>query len=129
MGAVMCLQAGMILLLKYWINAPRPIEIDSTKLRSIEHLEINHWQSFPSGHTAIAFFMMGILSMVYSKKWPKTDIVFFLFACGIGYSRIYLGQHSLIDVCMGGSIALLFWITGMFIVEKTLGHQSRIQTP
>lgn len=127
MGAIMCLQGGMVLLLKYWINAPRPIEIDPTKMRSIQHLEINHWQSFPSGHTATAFFMMGVLSMIYAKKWPKLDCIFYLFACGIGYSRIYLGQHSLIDVCMGGSIALLFWKTGMFIVERTLGNRSRTQ--
>jgi membrane-associated phospholipid phosphatase len=30
-----------------------------------------------------------------------------ILAIGIGYSRMYLAQHSLIDVCAGGSLALI----------------------
>jgi len=44
-----------------------------------------------------------------------------LIAAGIGYSRIYLGQHFLFDVCAGGTIALLF-LQLSYQMTKRMGY-------
>ncbi len=44
-----------------------------------------------------------------------------IIAAGIGYSRIYLGQHLLVDVCTGGTIAVLF-LQLSYQISKKLGY-------
>jgi membrane-associated phospholipid phosphatase len=69
--------------------------------------------SFPSGHTTTAFAMFTILAL-YSKNKGR-QMLFFLLALSVGYSRIYLGHHFFKDVYFGAmlgftSVIILFWI-------------------
>jgi membrane-associated phospholipid phosphatase len=53
---------------------------------------------------------MGWLALNYPDKYNHNRMVaaiLAILAIGIGYSRMYLAQHSLIDVCAGGSLALI----------------------
>ena len=109
MGLALGIQALLVAGIKIALNAPRPIEIDAKLVRLIPNLEIHHWQAFPSGHTAVGFFTMGWLSLNYPSQFKHKQLVSaFLttIAVGMGISRMYLGQHSLIDVCAGGSLAI-----------------------
>jgi membrane-associated phospholipid phosphatase len=61
------------------------------------------YQSFPSGHTAVAFglaFAVGLL-------WPRWRWPMLLFAVAVGASRIVLRAHYLGDVVGGALVALV----------------------
>lgn len=74
-------------------------------LRTIEGLKQHHHNSFPSGHTTAAFGLFGILAFWINKKW--TSVLCFVLALGVGYSRMYLNQHFLIDVMVGSVLGTL----------------------
>lgn len=61
-------------------------------------------QSFPSGHTATAFAVACTLIIFTSSKF--LNWVYFTLACFIGYSRIYLSQHFLLDITGGAIIGV-----------------------
>jgi len=125
-AAILGVQALVIAGIKVAINAPRPIEINPKLVRIIPHLDIHHWQAFPSGHTAVAFFTMGWLALNYpksSKNPVVVAMVLFIVAAGIGYSRMYLAQHSLIDVCAGGTLALLFLSAAQSLTNRWFSHE------
>lgn len=60
------------------------------------------YDSFPSGHTTVAFaFFFAIAICLRHRKFA---ILLFLAALSVGYSRIYLSQHFLLDVYFGSVI-------------------------
>jgi membrane-associated phospholipid phosphatase len=65
----------------------------------VEGVSTHNQNSFPSGHTASAFAFATVLVLVFKKKKISSYCLFFAFL--IGYSRIYLAQHFLIDVIFG----------------------------
>jgi len=74
--------------------------------------------SFPSGHTTTAFALAAVLAFWYKDK--RISILLLLLAVMVGYSRIYTGNHFMIDV-LGGSIigiasAIVCWLA---LVKKT----------
>ena len=52
--------------------------------------------SFPSGHTCAAFSVAMALAFTESLAIPALTL-----ACGIGFSRVYLGAHFPLDVLVG----------------------------
>jgi membrane-associated phospholipid phosphatase len=71
---------------------------------------MNLWNSFPSGHTMAAFGLYAALAF-YAKKWYQAFGLFFL-ALLVGYSRIYLSQHFLVDVIFGAMLGCLAALVG-----------------
>jgi membrane-associated phospholipid phosphatase len=72
-----------------------------------------HGQSFPSGHTSIAFNTAAELTIQY-KRW-YVAVPAYLWAGSVGYSRLYLGKHYPSDVLGGaatgiGSAYLSTWL-------------------
>jgi membrane-associated phospholipid phosphatase len=61
--------------------------------------------SFPSGHSTSVFAMATLLAIFDGNK--KGNILYLLVAVAVGYSRIYLGQHFLVDVLVGSVIGTL----------------------
>ena len=120
----MCeLTGGTILqILKHVISFDRPVSVfehyPQLTLPLVQGVNMHHGNSFPSGH-ASTFFMFCtcfiiILAYHYRRKEkpcsPKTKILFFssllllVFAAVGAYSRVYLSQHFLSDVCVGSII-------------------------
>jgi len=78
--------------------------------------DIHAYNSFPSGHTATAFAVAILLAYVCRNLGYQ--IVFFILAFLVGYSRIYLAQHFPGDALAGsflgllsGSLAIVFFDT------------------
>jgi undecaprenyl-diphosphatase len=65
--------------------------------------------SFPSGHAVYAFMMATLLA----HWFPRSQIIFFLLAGFIGWTRIYLGVHYPTDVIAGGLLG--YGITRFFL--------------
>ena len=91
--------------LKNLFHAPRPQAFfQKTYHHFITGVTHGGFASFPSGHTTTAFAIATLLAC--NMRCNKTCITFFVLACGIGYSRIYLGQHFVPDVLAGMMIGI-----------------------
>jgi undecaprenyl-diphosphatase len=69
--------------------------------------------SFPSGHTAGAFLMAAIFTSLH----PNASIPLFVWAGGVGLSRIYNGVHYPTDVLAGGTLGVASAVAGLYIVS------------
>ena len=103
--------------LKLTIDRPRPYQ---TYDDVYPHTYIDG-ESFPSGHTTIAFATATSLALEY-KKWYIT-VPAYAWAAGVGYSRKYLGQHYPSDVIAGavvgtGSAFLGHWLSNKIFRKK-----------
>lgn len=89
---------GMLLntLVKFLLHRPRPQEI-TTEVPLTEF-------SFPSGHTAAATLLYGLLAVFISSRTCNSWWRFVVYLCaiflvlGVAYSRVYLRVHYLSDV-------------------------------
>ena len=110
------IEAIIVQLFKFQLNLPRPIEKFGPAIRQIDGEVLKHFQAFPSGHTSAAFFATGmiILSLPKHKLRNITLYISIFSAFLIGYSRIYLGQHSIEDTIAGCIIAnIFFYLAGI----------------
>ena len=79
-------------------------------LNFVQNLEILREHSFPSGHTAGAFALLFMLSLITeNKKW---SILLFAFSLLVAISRVYLLEHFFRDVYAGSIIGT--FITACF---------------
>jgi membrane-associated phospholipid phosphatase len=70
--------------------------------------------SFPSGHTASAFALFSVLVLMNPRSgW---NILWLILAVAVGYSRIYLGNHFLVDVLCGAVIGVLSGMATIFLL-------------
>jgi membrane-associated phospholipid phosphatase len=106
--------------LKRMVDAPRPklYFANGEYTQFITGIKIATQHSFPSGHTATAFAIATVIMIVMkSRKW---QIQILAVATLVGYSRIYLGQHFLLDVLVGAIIGYLSGIVAIDLAERTL---------
>jgi undecaprenyl-diphosphatase len=110
---ILCV-VGISLGLKEVVNRPRPcvqpyfaqvIQSSniSARFASLGYNNCLTDASFPSLHTSLAFTIATIFAF-YFKKYKK---IVFSIAFLVGFSRIYLGQHFLLDVMFGAFIGYM----------------------
>jgi membrane-associated phospholipid phosphatase len=87
-------------------NIDRPVEYfkGGFELYLVEGVKIYNKFSFPSGHAATTFGFFICIAFISDNKLVK--FLCLLLACLVGYSRIYLSQHFLIDVYFGSLIGV-----------------------
>ncbi|QNR82735.1 phosphatase PAP2 family protein [Pedobacter riviphilus] len=99
----------LIQIAKRIFHMPRPKYFFEQTLFQYTHfvdgVKMHDQNSFPSGHTASAFALATVLVLVFRKKKISPYCLFFAFL--IGYSRIYLAQHFLIDVFFGAITGII----------------------
>ncbi len=111
--------------MKYAINRPRPYD---KYPNDIEAYRQEGSPSFPSGHTSSAFALATSLSLNYPNWYVAVPS--FLWATGVGYSRMSLGVHYPSDVLCGalvgiGSAYLSHYINGLMGRPKTLSKRTK----
>ena len=87
-------------------------------LNLVEGVDVHLYNSFPSGHTAGAFSLFFLFALISKKQYIK--FFFLTIAILVGYSRMYLSQHFLVDVAMGAFIGGMVSLTCYFIFENIL---------
>lgn len=99
--------------LKYSIDRERPYE----KYSFIHPYDASSsGQSFPSGHVSMAFATATTLA-IECKKWYIT-VPAYLWATGVGYSRLYMGEHYPTDILAGAAIG-----AGSAVLSNWLSHK------
>ena len=105
---------------KKWVfhGMPRPAEFfKDIPFYEVPGVELHHWGSFPSGHTTTAFMVATFLYLVLPKKmkihWLLIGIAFL-----VGFSRVYLMQHFLMDVWAGALLGVLSSLVSYMLVLK-----------
>lgn len=112
--------------IKRLVDAPRPkLYFENGGYdQFIEGVKLYSQNSFPSGHTATVFAMFTVLSLFISNK--NYQWLFLIFAIGVGYSRIYLAQHFLLDVLVGSFIGVITGILAYYITVYNIYIQRKI---
>lgn len=75
------------------------------------------FNSFPSGHSATAFAVFFLLSIIVKKKYLK--LTFYIFALLIACSRVYLSWHFLGDVLAGSILGMIITIIVYLFINKS----------
>lgn len=88
-------------------------------LYRVPGVELHNWNSFPSGHTATAFGVFFGLSLILNSRWGQ--LLAFVAALGVAFSRLYLSQHFLMDVTAGAVLGLM----GGYLGWWWIGHYDR----
>jgi undecaprenyl-diphosphatase len=80
--------------------------------------------SFPSGHSFSSFTFFGLLIYILWRhqvnpfmKW-SLSILFFLFACAIAFSRVYLHVHFASDVIAGFLLCIVWLGLSLWLIRK-----------
>lgn len=118
--------AVVIQILKYIFCSPRPVSVfeqhPGVVLPVVEGIRLHHSYSFPSGH-AFTFFnfctccalLLAYYYQINGRKnsyraWAllNLELLLLLALAALGaYSRVFLSQHFLSDVCMGALIGFV----------------------
>lgn len=88
--------------------------------------------SFPSGHTAIAFAGAEFLYQEYKDKSIWYGVAGYVIASGTGIFRMYNNRHWLTDVALGAGIGILatktaYWMNP-YITRKLFGEKQTKST-
>ena len=100
----MSIMLGTVYSLKQVINVRRPDNSASN--------------SFPSGHTAMAFMSATALSLEYGDRYPWITPVAYLSASSVGIGRILNNRHWVGDVTVGATIGIVsaelgYWLSDL----------------
>jgi membrane-associated phospholipid phosphatase len=119
--------------IKHIVHAPRPLtwfaeNMPDVSLPLVEGVKMNHWLSFPSGHTTtffVLFFSLSIILCAENIK-GKNILSFLCFLCASfgAYTRIYLSQHFALDIFAGILIAVCSTLVLYFFLVKRTQNTS-----
>jgi membrane-associated phospholipid phosphatase len=92
-------------------DALRPVAFfeDLYDLYLVPGVDIHSHHSFPSGHAATAFGIFMMLTLVSRKA--SIHVTWAILAVITAFSRVYLSQHFLVDICVGALIGIIITFT------------------
>ncbi len=99
-------------------NIARPMGFfdENISLHLVEGIKMYTRHGFPSGHTASAFALFTVLTLL-SRQNPL-KVTWLILAILVGYSRIYLSLHFLPDVWAGSLIGCLAGLLSWHFMQK-----------
>lgn len=99
------------------VPRPKPYFEGIAELYFVPGVDVHTTLSLPSGHTATAFALFFVLATFSSRNSVK--LVCLVAALLVGYSRIYLSQHFLIDVYIGSILGTISGILIVFLLNRS----------
>ena len=82
--------------------------------------------SFPSGHATTAFALAVLVTAFLPARWRAVPL---LWAVVVAVSRLYYGEHNLLDVVAGAAIGTAFGTVVWFVVLNRLVEHAGDQLP
>ena len=128
--------SGLIVqVIKNLVDSPRPrLFFEAGQyLHFIDGVSLANNSSFPSGHTATAFAIATVMALMMKDK--SLQLLILIAAILVGYSRIYLAQHFLLDVLIGaliGSCSGLLAVSlamNVKLIKRSIKKMHRLPTP
>lgn len=106
----------LVQIIKNLVTSPRPklFFTNGEYTQFIDGVSLSNNSSFPSGHTATAFAVATVLVLTMQNKTWQLPIL--IAATLVGYSRMYLAQHFLTDVMVGGTFGVISGIYSVYLV-------------
>ena len=92
-------------ILKLACRVPRPWIRDPNFTILEQAKEAAAGYSFPSGHTQSAVGTFGSIAAFTEKRWLRNTCI--ILAVLVGFSRMYIGVHFLLDVLVGAGMACM----------------------
>lgn len=108
------------------LKEPRPIsffelkQIETQNLHFVDGEKIHRNNSFPSGHSATAAAIFTILAVWIAQKKSLLQLLLLSIVLLVGYSRMYLFQHFLLDVVGGFAIGLFCVVVSYYFLKYVL---------
>ena len=102
-------------------SIPRLYLEAGTYLQFTDGVALSADSGSPSAHTATAFAIATVLAMLIKHKKMQWLIV--MAAAGVGFSRMYLAGHFLIDVITGATIGTVSGLTAVYLAPYKAGIQ------
>lgn len=112
-GIFLFLSFSLNSLLKNIFRIPRPYTYSNVKQIDID---TGYGYSFPSGHAQMSTTFAGMFSTVFRRTWIYIVGAILVFLTG--FSRMYLGVHTPLDILCGIAVGLLLTTLGNFL-KKT----------
>lgn len=100
-------------------------------LSRIERPDGSARNSFPSGHTAMAFASATMLHLEYGERYPLLSALGYGAATGVGLGRMLNNRHWLGDVTAGAFVGILSAELGYWLSDRIhrRGRYERAQIP
>ncbi|MBK9255397.1 MAG: phosphatase PAP2 family protein [Saprospiraceae bacterium] len=95
-------------------------------IRTIQDMDIHHYNSFPSGHTMMAFSLFLLLGLYLDRK--RFVIICAATAWLVAFSRVYLSQHFPIDVLVGSGLGFITTTLSYLWVENLI-QKGKLSNP
>ena len=107
-------------IIKNLVNSPRPkLYFEAgTYLHFIDGVTVTGNSGFPSGHTATAFAIATVLVLIMKNK--NLQLLILAAATLVGYSRIYLAQHFLLDVIVGALLGSICGLLSVYLAQNRI---------
>lgn len=83
------------------------------------------YNSFPSGHTAMAFTSATLLHLEYGGRYPWLSALGYASASAVGLGRILNNRHWVGDVVTGAALGYACGIFGYWLSDKVLGAERK----
>lgn len=114
LAMVALVQTIFVHIFKQWlardIERPKAYFDGILELQFIPGVDPNSYHAFPSGHTATAFAIFTLLTLLFKNR--LLAVVFFFAGFLVALSRVYILQHFLVDVYFGA----IFGIFSSYLV-------------
>jgi undecaprenyl-diphosphatase len=120
-AAIGITSTALLFSLKFLFRRPRPLNALVNKVNGF---------SFPSGHSFCSFTFFGLLIYIIWKSSIKPttkwflSFLFFVFACMVALSRVYLHVHYASDVAAGFFLCVVWLGISFWVINRFHPHLS-----
>jgi len=114
LGFMLLMSANLNSILKWIFHMPRPYWVFP---ENISAYQIETSFGMPSGHAQNAMSLWGLIAKKNQRKW--STVIFSIVILAIGFSRLYLGVHSVYDIVIG-------WLVGYLLLWIYIRYEARV---